>query len=356
MSVSVVSPQAIGFTRPGTWTHLRRNRPERNQVLPNLVEHRRSALVWTERLLQGNRESLRSAHRANARAAAAEAGAFDLIHAHVAYPGGWVAMQLAEEVGVPLVITEHMSPFPFPSLRDATGDLRPTVRQPLERASAVIAVSPALATDIGAFGLPEPHVVPNLVDETFFTPAERHDEGPLNFFTLAALVPQKAVGDLLEAIAALSLQSNEAQFRIGGGGDRAHEYQALAAELGLKDLVRWLGPLSREAAREEYRRADCVVVASRHESFGVVLAEAMACGVPVLATRSGGPDWIVTPETGILVDAGQPQALAGGLQQMLVKARGYDRALIRRRLEERFSRAAVVDSLADVYADVVRRS
>ena len=70
----------------------------------------------------------------------------------------------------------------------------------------------------------------------------------------------------------------------------------------LEQRVRLLGALSREQARDELRGCDCFVLPSRHESFGVVLAEATACGRPVISTRCGGPESIVTKENGILVE------------------------------------------------------
>jgi glycosyltransferase involved in cell wall biosynthesis len=88
---------------------------------------------------------------------------------------------------------------------------------------------------------------------------------------------------------------------------------------------------------------------SRSETFGVVYVEAIACGKPVLATRCGGPESIVTAENGLLVDTGDVDALAGAMRTMTATARSYDAHAIRRQFLERFSRAAVVDRLEDVY-------
>jgi glycosyltransferase involved in cell wall biosynthesis len=85
----------------------------------------------------------------------------------------------------------------------------------------------------------------------------------------------------------------------------------------------------------------------------IVLSEATACGKPVVATRSGGPESIVTPENGLLVEVGDVAALAGALRTMVEQARErYDAATIRAQFLERYSRPAVVDALEAVYRGV----
>ena len=94
--------------------------------------------------------------------------------------------------------------------------------------------------------------------------------------------------------------------------------QALKNELGIGDLVTFLGRRSQEALPYYYASADVVVMPSLYESFGMVALEAMACGTPVVASDVGGLSYIVrNGETGYLVPEGDPRALADCLGQLL---------------------------------------
>ena len=365
VSLWAQSEGAVWLRQPASWPRALRARfvgrgPAR-PLAPNLLECRRPVLSWTHLVLGGNRRAIVRANRANFERARSELGGIDLVHAHVSYPAGWVALQLSRQFGVPFVITEHMGPFPFADFARADGLPLPIVAEPLRSAHARIAVSEALREQMLAAGIPDVTVVPNLVDETFFSPRPRGDESTFVFFTLAALLPAKGIDDLLDAVAPFmgSLPAEERRrvaFRIGGDGPERPRLERKARELGLAQAVTWLGGLSREEAREAYRACDCFVLPSRQESFGVVVVEALACGKPVIATRSGGPESIVKQENGILVDVADTDALAQALARMLERARDYDSERIRADFIERFSRPAVVASLERVYRDAIARS
>ncbi|MCP4457997.1 MAG: glycosyltransferase family 4 protein [Cytophagales bacterium] len=82
------------------------------------------------------------------------------------------------------------------------------------------------------------------------------------------------------------------------------------------DKIEWLGELSREQVRDEMWRCSFYVLPSRHETFGSVLLEAMACGKPVVASRCGGPSEIVTDEVGLLCKNEDVEDLADAIKGM----------------------------------------
>ena len=323
----------------------------------NVVEYKHLALTWHRKIGGGNIEGVLRANEKNLQLALQNVGSFDLLHAHVSFPAGWIAMMLSEKYSIPYVITEHMSPFPFPEFLLPDGSLSPEVKQPLKRAQRVIAVSPSLADRLKSMGIANVRVVPNVINESFFFPVPRKEHTKFTYFTLGNMIQQKGIPILLSAIGLLLERSTDkkqtVKFRIGGTGEYLKEYQELARKLGVSAVVEWLGGISREQVREEFQNCDCFVLPSLHETFGVVLAEAAACGKPVIATKCGGPEYIVTKENGMLVAPGDPQELSEALQQMISAARTYSPEKIREDFVARFSRKAVVDRLVTLFSEVL---
>ena len=341
--------------------HGPRRTPEpRRQVRANLVEYCRPAWTWRYGFRRGNLAGLLRRNRENLAQAQDERGPIRLLHAHVSYPAGTVALALSRETGIPFVVTEHMSPFPFRHLVRG-GSVVPEVREPLERAHTVTAVSQSLARELRERVGRVAVVIPNGVDEAWFTPtpfpAREQVPGsrgadPFTFLTIANLIPQKGVDVLLEAIARLG-SAVTARFRIGGTGSHASEYRKAAERLGIRDRVDWLGALDRESVRRELHACDAFVLPSRHESFGVVIAEALACGKPVLATRCGGPEDLVDDVNGELVPAEDVAALTSALDRFRRRTRAWDPAAIRADFERRFSSKVVADRFVQLYREIV---
>lgn len=331
-----------------------RFRQKNNQIrkVKGIWEVFNPSIYWSHRLPLGGAHQLIEANRRNLQLATKNFGAIDLIHAHVSYPGGYIASVLSQEFNIPYVLTEHMSPFPFNSLLK-NGQAIEEILIAFENASASIAVSPSLSKRIASFGIREPLVIPNLVDERVFSPGSSSSKKTI-FFTLCGITKQKGIDDLLDAISLWNPSADHFEFRIGGDGPMLKLYQAKAIELGLDDRIRWLGPISRESAPDQFRDCHIYVMPSLHETFGVVYAEALACGKPVIATRCGGPEFIVNDLNGKLVDIGDVSALSCAMQEMTENLDQYNAQLIRHDFEERFSRPAVVKQLKKVYEDILK--
>lgn len=164
----------------------------------------------------------------------------------------------------------------------------------------------------------------------------------------------KRFDDLLNAFACLQPRGRAVLVLVGDGRLRSEQAQ-LAAELGIRDLVRFVG-WQRDPGLY-YRIMDIFALASEREAFGLVNAEAMLCGLPVVATRVGGiPDVVVDGETGILSEPRDIGGLARGLQQLI------DDEPMRRRLgsaglaraEARFSAHRYAAEIDDLYQQLLR--
>ena len=309
-------------------------------------------IIWSNRLPFGGVSQLIGVNRRNFDIAEKKFGKINLIHAHVSYPGGYIASLLAKENSIPFVLTEHMGPFPFSDLM-VDGVPLPEIDQAFRHAAATVAVSPSLAQRVAAFGYPLPHVIPNVVDERAFYLGHPSSSKTV-FFTLCDISEQKGIDHLLEAIAMWNPPADQYEFRIGGDGPQCAAYQVKAKKMGIADRVNWLGALSRAQAPELFSDCHVYVMPSRHESFGVVYAEAIASGKPIIATRCGGPEFIVNDQNGKLVDIGDVASLAQAMQTMSDEWKSYQPDVIRRDFEERFSRQAVVSQIVNMYQQVLK--
>jgi len=291
----------------------------------------------------------------------AEHGTPDLMHAHGAVMGGVCAAAIRTRWGVPFVLTGHSSAYARGALDPREIEL---ARAASAAASARIVVSPALGRSVDA-ALGEaagPWLwVPNMVDTRFFAlplaerpaPRPHAPERAFTFLCIGGLHPAKGHADLIDAFAAALRDDSGTRLRLGGEGPQRAALESRIAALGMEQHVELLGALAREQVAQELLAADAFVLPSRIETFGVVLAEALACGLPVVATRSGGPQSIVTDADGLLVPVGDVGALAAALRTMRGHASDYDSADIRARTLARFGEEAVVSQLAAIYADVL---
>lgn len=327
----------------------------KNQVLPNLVEYTNPTFTWTRKIASGNFDHVVKANLRNLQSFEAAFGPVDIIHAHVGYPAGRIALEINTKLGIPFVLTEHMIPFPSLYDSDRNGLLTPFYRASYLGASANIAVSDSLAKTMRGIGLPHVRVLPNFVDEDLFHPAITHrlPVDSFTFFTLAEMIPRKGIDLLLNAIKELIDSVKGIKFRIGGEGSYLEAYKKLAIELGVDSHVDWLGHLTRKEAAAEHRNADAFVLPSRNESMGVVYIEALASGKPVIATKCGGPETIVTTFNGLLVDKDSVKQLVKALQQMAETAHTYNPYQIREDFLIRFSKRAVIPQITDLYEEIL---
>jgi len=323
------------------------------KVFDNLFEIYNPKILWTDKL-NGRTPRIFDINNRNYINAIEIFRNIDVIHAHVSYPGGYAAMMLSKLYKKPYIITEHMGPFPFTDYLNK-GKLSDKVRLPLVNANSIIAVSNSLADSIFGFDIARPVVIPNLVDESFFNLSnKRKEQSKFIFFTLCSMNPQKGVIDLLDAIKTTNDTISNVSFRIGGDGDKLKEYTEYSRKLNLDDKVEWLGKISKEESLKEYQNCDAFILTSHHETFGVVLTEAIACGKPVIATRCGGPEDIVNKNNGLLVEKHNTEQISKAIIYMIKNKKKYDPIIIREDFLGKFSSKVVTDQIYKLYLEIKR--
>ncbi|GAB6064079.1 glycosyltransferase family 4 protein [Deferrisoma palaeochoriense] len=277
-----------------------------------------------------------------------EEGPFDLIDAHFVYPDGYAAVKLARRLGVPAVVSARGTDVNlYPELRG----IGPKVRWTLRNADALIAVSRGLLDRMVALGAdPERcHLVPNGVDLERFAPTEAADGGRPRLLTVCNLVAGKGVDTVIRALAGLGA---DAELWVAGDGPERPRLERLARDLGVAERVRFLGRVPHTEMPGLYARARVFCLASRAEGCPNVVLEALASGVPVVATAVGGiPEWVEDGRNGFLVPTGDTDALKAALARAL--ARDWDAQTIREAVAGR-SWSHVAEAVDGVFREARR--
>ena len=285
---------------------------------------------------------------------------FDLIHAHTAYLDGTAALRIGRQYEVPVVLTEHTGP--FAQLMRRWPIRRRTLRT-IRSADRCFAVSPALAAEIRAW-LPTKErnrvgVLRNGIDMRAFRPPAQWSPDPSRprIGSIGAFETVKNPSLLLGAFANLRKKVPAAELHMIGDGPLAAEVRARAVELGLRDAIRFLGRLPRHDVATFLRDVcDVLVVSSHAETFGVAAVEALASGKPVVATRCGGPESIITtPELGMLCANDDADALTDAMLAVVDRLREFRPDRIRADVAARYAADSLAIELASLYQGVAGR-
>ena len=283
---------------------------------------------------------------------AREKGRPDIVHVHFADTAVSI-VEACRKRGIPYVVTEHAS-----SIMDdekAAGQAE-MMRYVYENAAAVIAVSPALASQIEKFTGVKAEVVDDIVDTGIFRLERQEKTDGFRFVSAGHAEYRKGFDVLVAAFSRMCAVRDDCQLTIMGDGAELENIKRQIAGLGLMDKVCCTGYFRRGEFARKLNESDCFVLASRHETFGVVYAEAMCCGVPVIATRCGGTEGFIGAEDGLMVDVDDVAGLAKTMLSICEDVQKYDKAAIARRAHERFSPDAVGVRIAKVLENALIRS
>ena len=294
---------------------------------------------------------------------------FDVIHSHHAFtPLALKAVKAGRNLGKATLLTTHSISFSHESrLWEALGITIPLFSHYLGFPHEIIAVSRAAEAFIRHFTDAPVRVIPNGVDDDVFRPlgegekerlkGELGIEGRVVLY-VSRMSPRKGPHILLNAFQNLSKEMDDVTLVMAGSGEMLPFLRAQAKFLGIEDRVRFLGYVEDSLLPGLFGMADVFVLPSTTaEAFGIVILEAMAAGVPVVATDVGGiPEIIMNSESGLLVPPGNELELRNAIRRVL-----KDRELAvelgsngRRAVEERYSWNRVTEEIEKAYEDALQ--
>ena len=284
---------------------------------------------------------------------------FDLVHAHFIHPDGVVARSLARRYDVPFVVTDHAPWSPALASRLIR---RPSLAAGRD-AAALVAVSGYVRDTMKQYLPTTPvRVIPNGVDPDEFELGRPEARNPKQIVFVGLVNLNKGIDVLLAAMELVLEREPEAKLLIIGGSyyrkTRLQEEQLRRAATPLirRGRVEFLGRQPPGEVARHMRESAVLVLPSRAETFGAVLIEALASGTPVVSTRSGGPEDIVTDELGRLVDYGDVEGLAEALLDVLASPSRFPPPKLREHVLARYSLAAITRSYERLFAEILGRS
>ncbi len=289
----------------------------------------------------------------------------DLIHLHVTYPLGQVALLWKRLFGYKYVLTEHWTIYQPQNKEVLVGGLKKKIVKIANNAELIMPVSLDLQRCMEGHGVKNRFkVIYNLVNTDMFKPCidsslrtnprgnDMHGSKKRILHISTLRDEAKNFSGMLHTIERLRLQRDDFELHIIHDYE-VPEFKSFVKEHVLSDCVFFHGKKTSAEVAQAYQEADFFVLFSNFENLPCVIVEAFASGVPVLSTAVGGIAEIVSPERGILIPQGDENALLQGLNQMLDHSSEYDREAIRQYAVNTFSNDIIGRRIFETYKEVV---
>jgi len=277
----------------------------------------------------------------------------DLVHLHVTYPLGQMALLWKKLFGYKYVLTEHWTIYQPQNKDVLVGGLKKKIVKIANNASLIMPVSLDLQRCMEGHGVHNRFkVIYNLVNTDMFRLGEGKTGQKKRILHISTLRDEaKNFSGILRTIERLRQQRNDFELHVIHDYE-APEFKAFVKEHNLSDCVIFHGKKTSAEVAEAYQNADFFVLFSNFENLPCVIVEAFASGVPVLSTAVGGIAEILSPERGILIPQGDESALLQGMNQMLDHCHEYDRESIREYAIKTFAAQNIGQQIFEAYKTI----
>jgi len=284
----------------------------------------------------------------------------DIVHAHFLGMGE-ISLALKKMTNLSkFVLTEHSSAL-IQNEDDTKSWIKKSAAFIYSNQDKVIAVSRSLADKINSDYEANAICIPNMYDDKIFY--YKKDKEPISIFQFAFvgnLIKSKnpifCIECFYNAFVGMDFVTQKGEqicLSIIGDGPERDACLAIIKKLAMENNVKLYGRLQRTQIAEIMNESKCFVVPSKYETFGVVFIEAMACGLPVIATHCGGPESFVDETNGILNPVDDRSALVSAFKYMLKNADNFDSEMIAKTTASNFSPNAVSQKIINVYENLL---
>lgn len=277
----------------------------------------------------------------------------DLINAHF-WDAGFISSIISASCGIPYVVTEHSSGILTNTLSVPE---KKKAKEGYDKANLVIAVSKALKSEIHSITNTDVITIPNIVPEYMFNYKDtKVDNNRFTFITVCNLIPSKRVDLTIKAFSILKKSYEELHLLIVGEGPLKTELYKQSERDGCSNDITFLGQVDNKHLESIYKSCNCFVLPSDFETFGVVFAEALANGLPVITSNCGGPEEFVCEENGIVVTKNNIEELVNAMEYMVNNYEEYDRHGLSQYAKNLFSEDSVSKKIIEAFSSSLRTS
>lgn len=274
----------------------------------------------------------------------------DLIHCHMLARTAWLAQQLFPSV--PYIVTEHWTGYVNGKYEELTSLRRWMYKRLAKNAAAMTVVSNQLRKALMKKGFRKDiSVIPNVVEVPLLEP-EKNDI--IQLLIVADFHEKnKNLTGVFRAVARLRKQYMFHLTVIGDGHDAEYLHK-LAGELEIIETVNFAGRQPQEVVYQTMAKSDLLLVNSRFETFSMVTLEALMLGVPVIATRCGGPENFVNESNGFLIPTDDQLALENALDSFLSAPDQFDSEKIKESVGNTYNKQSVGSAFFKLYHSILK--
>lgn len=279
----------------------------------------------------------------------------DIIHAYILTRTGIIAWYLSLKWKIPFIVSEQWSGYVTGKFLKSSWINKAVTRFIVDKAYALTSVSSFLLNRMEDCGLDNSskQVIPNVIEN--YPAGELIEKSKhVNVLIVADLVDDiKNISGVIKMIGSLD---DEIPFnlKIIGRGPDEMKLKKQAKELNLLgNKIFFEGLKPNNEVYDFLRNCDFLVMNSRYETFSLICAEAMSCGKPVLATRCGGPDEFITPDTGILIETDNDVELRKNFLYMLAHYRDFDAVKIKEYSYRLFSKEKIGHAFHQLFQSII---
>ena len=276
-----------------------------------------------------------------------------LVHVQIPVKAGLVALWIRKQYHIPFIVTEHWGIY-NDIVKDKyttqPGWLKTLTKRVLKYASDFLSVSYYLGEKVNQYVFPKAFkVVPNVVDTNLFFYKEKNIHARFRFIHVSNMVPLKNTGGILRVVRAMF--SASADFEIIMVGDTDVAIRNYAEQLGiLNKAVFFKGEVPYNEVAKQMKESDALVLFSNIENSPCVIGEALCSGLPVIATNVGGIPELLNNENGILMEAGDEEALARAMRHMIKEHLRFNSKKISEDAYQKFSFPVIGKKFDEIYS------
>lgn len=279
----------------------------------------------------------------------------DLIQLNVVSPAGAAVLYLSKKFNIPFVVNEGWTGYMPEDGRYNNWLIKMLTKKVVSKAKAIMPVSERLKKAMLAHKLSGNYtIVPNLVDVKSFSIANVVQKDVVSFIHISALDDaQKNVSGIISSFAKAHKQNNQMRLKIIGDGEDKMMLENLAHTHNVSNVITFTGKLIGEDLVNEIQKSDALIMFSNYETFCLTVAEALACGKPVITSRAGGLTDLINEDLGISIESKNEKQLCEAMLTFLQQRKKYNPELLRNFITQNYSKEIIAEKLKQVYSNVL---